>query len=74
MHILDFLIYIVLSVIYWISCPEQFKYEIGILDGLYYFIIFIIFTIIYAIIFIFFLNWIDIFHHIQNITLPSLTW
>ena len=75
MHILDFLMYIVLSVLYWILCPEQydihFKYEMETLAGLFYFIIF---TIIYAIIFIFFLNWIDIFHHIQNITLQSLTW
>jgi hypothetical protein len=71
MHILDFLMYIVLSVLYWIICPEKYKYEMGALAVLF---VFIIFTIIYAIVFIFFLNWIDIFHHIQNVTFPSITW
>lgn len=71
MHILDLIMYLVLSIIYWVLCPEDYKYEIGILAGFFFFVIF---TIIYAILFIFFFNWIDIFHHIQNVTLPSITW
>lgn len=61
-HVLDWIMYfVVMSIIWKIFIPEDYKHEIGLLAGLP--IMFLV-TISYCIIFWFY-NWIDIFNAIS---------
>lgn len=61
MHVLDLVMFIVLSVAYWLILPNDFTEEIG---GVIGFLGYIIFTIFYVSIFVVGdLNWIDLFNN-----------
>ena len=71
MHILDLIMYIILIPIIWklieVMTDGEFTQELGAIGG---FLIMVVFTIIYVILFWFCdFNWIDIFHSIKDATI-----
>jgi len=74
MHILDLIMYVVLSILLWIAIDKlfngEFTNELGAIAG---FFIMAIFTIIYVILFAFYpdWNWVDL--NLSNV-LPKIIW
>jgi hypothetical protein len=60
-HILDIVMYFVFLILIWIIGPKE---ELEALITLF---VSVIFTIVYFIVFFFFLNWVDIFKCFSNI-------